>query len=73
MDRLGDIRFPTLVVVGEDDRLTPPKYAEFLVRSIAGAQLARIPRAGHYVSLEQPAEVNRAIRDFLGGLEEDSR
>jgi pimeloyl-ACP methyl ester carboxylesterase len=72
MERLGDIRLPTLVVVGEDDRLTPPKYAEFLVRSIAGAQLVRIPGAGHYVSLEQPAEVNRAIRDFLGRFEEDS-
>jgi pimeloyl-ACP methyl ester carboxylesterase len=68
MGRLGEIRLPTLVVVGEDDRLTPPKYAEFLARGIAGAQLARIPRAGHFVSLEQPANVNRAIRDFLGGL-----
>lgn len=69
MDRLGEIRLPTLAVVGEEDRLTPPKYAEFLVRSIANAQLARIPRAGHFVSLEQPDEVNQAIRDFLGGFE----
>jgi pimeloyl-ACP methyl ester carboxylesterase len=68
MSRLDEIRLPTLVIVGEDDRLTPPKYAEFLARGIAGAELARIPRAGHFVSLEQPAEVNRAIRDFLGGL-----
>ncbi|MET0151497.1 MAG: alpha/beta hydrolase [Candidatus Binatia bacterium] len=71
--RLGEIRHPTLVVVGEDDRLTPPKYAEFLARMIAGAELERIPRAGHYVSLEQPAEVNQAIRSFLGGLAKASR
>jgi pimeloyl-ACP methyl ester carboxylesterase len=69
MDRLGEVRLPTLVVVGEEDRLTPPKYAEFLARSIAGARLARIARAGHFVSLEQPDEVNRAIRDFLGSFE----
>ncbi len=73
MDRVGDIRLPTLVIVGEDDRLTPPKYGEFLLRTIPGAKLARIPRAGHYVSLEQPTEVNRAIRDFLSGLADASR
>ena len=69
MDRLGEIRLPTLVVVGEEDRLTPPKYAEFLARSIASARLARIAGAGHFVSLEQPDEVNRAVRDFLGSFE----
>lgn len=69
MNRLGEIRLPTLVVVGEDDRLTPPKYAEFLTGKIAGARLVRIPRAGHFVSLEQPDEVNRAIGEFLGGRE----
>jgi len=68
MERIGEIRLPTLVIGGEEDVLTPPKYAEFLARKITGARLARIPRAGHFVSLEQPDEVNRAIRDFLVGL-----
>lgn len=68
MGRVGEIRLPTLVVVGEDDQLTPPKYAEFLARAIPGARLARIEGAGHYVSLEQPDEVNRVIRDFLATL-----
>jgi pimeloyl-ACP methyl ester carboxylesterase len=69
MDRLCEIRLPALVVVGEEDRLTPPKYAEFMVRGLPGARLARIPRAGHFVSLEQPEAVNQAIREFLGGFE----
>jgi pimeloyl-ACP methyl ester carboxylesterase len=69
MERIGEIRLPTLVIVGEEDRLTPPKYAEFLAGKIAGARLARIPRAGHFVSLEQPDEVNRAIHAFLGEFE----
>jgi pimeloyl-ACP methyl ester carboxylesterase len=68
MARLGEIRLPALVVVGEDDRLTPPRYAELLARGIAGARLSRIPRAGHYVSLEQPEAVNHAIGNFLADL-----
>lgn len=65
MARLGEIRLPTLVLVGADDEMTPPKYAEFLAGSIPGARLAGIPRAGHYPMLEQPDEVNHAIRQFL--------
>ncbi len=68
MARLGQIRLPALVVVGEDDQLTPSKYAEFLAGTIPGARLVRIPRAGHYVMLEQPDETNRAIREFLRPL-----
>jgi pimeloyl-ACP methyl ester carboxylesterase len=66
MGRLSEIELPALVVVGEQDRLTPPKYSEYLVRSLAKAKLERIERAGHFVSLEQADAVNRALRDFLG-------
>jgi pimeloyl-ACP methyl ester carboxylesterase len=65
MGRLGEIQLPALVVVGEQDRLTPPKYSEYLVRSLPRAKLERIERAGHFVSLEQADAVNRALRDFL--------
>lgn len=68
MARVGQIQLPALVVVGEDDQLTPPKYAEFLAGAIPGAHLVRIPCAGHYVMLEQPDETNRAIREFLRPL-----
>jgi pimeloyl-ACP methyl ester carboxylesterase len=68
MTRVGAIRLPTLVIVGEDDQLTPPKYAEFLADNIPGSALVRIPQAGHYVQLEQPDEVNRAMREFLRTL-----
>jgi pimeloyl-ACP methyl ester carboxylesterase len=66
MGRLGEIQLPALVVVGDQDRLTPPKYSEYLARSLARAKLECIERAGHFVSLEQPDAVNRALRDFLG-------
>jgi pimeloyl-ACP methyl ester carboxylesterase len=65
MGRVGAIALPTLVVVGDDDQLTPPRYAEYLTGRIRGARLVRVPGAGHFVSLEAPDAVNAAIRDFL--------
>jgi pimeloyl-ACP methyl ester carboxylesterase len=64
-DRLGEIACPTLVVVGELDRETPPVYAEALAAAIAGARLAVIPAVGHITSMEAPAAVNRLLRDHL--------
>jgi pimeloyl-ACP methyl ester carboxylesterase len=68
MAKLGAVRVPTLVVVGRDDRLTPPKYAAWLAATIAGARLVEVPAAGHFVQLEQPAAVNAALRAFLATL-----
>ena len=68
MARLAQISRPALVIVGEDDQLTPVKYSEYLAGAIPGATLVRIPRAGHYVMLEQPDEVNLAIRQFLAAV-----
>jgi pimeloyl-ACP methyl ester carboxylesterase len=65
MDRIGDIKAPTLVVCGKDDQLTPPKYSEFLAQRIPQARLTLVEQAGHYVHLEQPDRVNAAIRQFL--------
>jgi pimeloyl-ACP methyl ester carboxylesterase len=62
---LGTIAVPTLVVCGAEDRLTPPKYADFLRQRIPGARLVVVPGAGHYVQLERPAETTAALRDFL--------
>ena len=67
-NRVAGIRLPALVVVGEDDELTPPKFSEFLVSEIPRARLVHIAKAGHYVPLEQPDEVNLAIRQFLAAL-----
>lgn len=68
MDRVGDIRTPTLVVVGREDRLTPPRYAAYLASRIRGARLLEVEGAGHFPQLEQPDTVNAALRDFLRGL-----
>ncbi len=65
MDRLSAIGQPALVVVGEDDQMTPVKYARYLLDHLTGARLEIVPRAGHMVMLEQPAAVERILIDWL--------
>ena len=62
---LAHIDVPTLVIVGDEDTITPPAEAEALQSGIRGARLARIPRAGHLSSLENPAAFNAAVSEFL--------
>jgi pimeloyl-ACP methyl ester carboxylesterase len=69
MARLPEIKAPVLIISGNDDTTTPPKYAAFLAQHIAGAELVTIPNAAHLAPLEQPGAVNRAIAAFLKRLE----
>lgn len=63
--QLGRIHHPTLVLTGLEDRLTPPRYAEYLAHHIPNAVLRLVPDAGHFVMLEQPDAVNEALTAFL--------
>ncbi len=65
MERLGEVRCPTLVICGTEDRLTPPKYAAFLAERIACAELKLIESAGHMVMTEKPILVAGAIESAL--------
>lgn len=65
---LGSLSLPVLIIVGSEDRMTPPKYAEFLHAHIAGSRLAVIEGAGHLAMAERPGEVNAAIEAFLRRL-----
>ena len=49
----------------QDDKLTPPKYGDFLEKSIRNAQRAYIKDAGHLVPMEKPDEVSRIMLEFL--------
>lgn len=66
MADLKRIAQPALIITGEHDRLTPPKYATYLCESLEDAHLEVIPGAGHYVMVEEPARVANAVRRFLG-------
>ena len=63
--RIGEIRHPTLVVWGEEDRVFPIAVAEELHRTITGSSLVRVPNAGHIPQWERPDLVNQAMIDFL--------
>ena len=64
-ERLAAIAVPTLVIVGNEDRVTPPMLSRDLVSRIAGAQLIEIAGAGHLTNIERPAAFNAAIDQFL--------
>lgn len=65
---LTRIGVPTLIVVGEDDALTPPALSREMHEHIAGSELVVIGEAGHLSSLEAPEAFNAALERFLGSL-----
>jgi proline iminopeptidase len=67
MDRLGEIRVPTLVMAGRKDFVFPPECQQELAAGIAGSQLVIIDGAGHNPQDEQRGEVIGVLRTFLAG------
>ena len=67
-DVLHKIEVPTLVVVGEFDRLTPPELAKDIANQIAGAKLEIIKNAGHLSNIENSDEFNKVVLNFLLNL-----
>jgi 3-oxoadipate enol-lactonase len=64
-DRIAKISAPSIVMVGNEDRATPPERSRTIAARIPGAELVEIPDAGHLSALEQPDLVNRRLLDFL--------
>lgn len=62
---LPAITVPTLVLVGDQDGVTPPEHAHEMADAIPGATLVIVPDAGHVSTLEQPDAVNAALLDWL--------
>jgi len=62
---LPQIHAPTLVIAGKEDVVIPPAESESLARGIPGAELQLIPRAGHLVAFERPAEFNGILKEWL--------
>jgi 3-oxoadipate enol-lactonase len=65
---LATITVPTLVVVGEEDVVTPAKEARAMAEAIPGSHLQVIAQAGHLANMERPAAFNHVLTEFLGTL-----
>ncbi len=62
---LSKINIPTLIIVGENDALTPPAVMKSLNESISNSKFVVINDSGHMTPIEKPAAVNEAIDNFL--------
>lgn len=67
-DGLTKIDVPTLIVVGENDGVTPPEASRKMHEHIRGSKLVVIPNAGHLSNLESADEFNAALASFLESL-----
>jgi len=71
---LSQIACPTLIIVGELDRGTPPSDAQLMAKHITDARLAVLAEAAHLSNLENPEAFNTAMHAFLNEIgQEDSR
>ena len=68
-ERLPEIACPTLLLVGELDRLCPPSAAEAIQGRIPRARLEILPGVGHFSAIEAPEEFADRVSAFLGGLQ----
>jgi len=65
---LRQLRVPACIIVGDQDLLKGPRYAQVLHDAIRGSRLHVIPGSGHAASWEAPAEFNRVVLEFLGSI-----
>ncbi len=66
---LSTIDVPTLIVVGEEDALTPPDGARSMHEAIEGSRLEVLAGAGHASNVERPAAFDHVLIDFLASLD----
>ena len=62
---LPGIQVRTLVIVGEQDAISPPDEMRKIADAIPGARFVLVPEAGHMAPLENPSFVNAALGEFL--------
>lgn len=69
--RVKEIKIPCLIFSGTEDKLTVPKYQDYLHEQIQGSKLIRFENAGHLLNLEKLQEVNKSIEEFIDSLPKD--
>ncbi|MGC1501416.1 MAG: proline iminopeptidase-family hydrolase [Terriglobales bacterium] len=64
VDRLHEIKVPTLIIVGEHDE-SDPKMSKEMHEKIAGSQLVILPKSGHMTFVDQNEMFLKTVRDFV--------
>lgn len=68
-DLVGDLEVPSLAVVGEHDKLTPPRFHDYFAEEMPNCRRASIEDAAHLAMLEQPTAFNAVLTEFMDGLD----
>ena len=67
-DVLSGLDLPALVMVGEQDAITPESDAHDMAARLSDVRLQRLPEAGHLSAMETPEKANAALRRFLSEI-----
>lgn len=67
-EAVARITVPTLLVCGDEDKMTPPALSQFMKDHIPGAKIALIPQAGHFVMMENVEAFNKVLKEFVQTL-----
>ena len=65
LDKISNIKIPTLILVGERDNLLPVSESQKMAERIPNSKLVVVPQAGHVFTVEKPEFVNEQIEKFL--------
>jgi pimeloyl-ACP methyl ester carboxylesterase len=68
LETLREANVPALVVVGEEDELSPPADARAMADALPDARLVTIPKAGHLTNVEAPEDFNAALAGFVASV-----
>jgi proline iminopeptidase len=72
LPRLGEIKAPTLIIVGDDDFLTPPSQAQRMHKGIPNSEFVVLPQSGHFSHVERPELFCTVVRAWLAMLAQKS-
>ena len=72
LEKISQIKAPTLVIVGSEDISTTPEKAQHIVEAIAGARLETIAGSGHMTAIEQPERISQLLSEFLAQVDSAS-
>ena len=65
MGELSNFSIPSQIICGDEDKLTPPKYSQYLNDNLKDSDLTIIKQSGHFSQLDSHKQVNQSIEQFL--------